>query len=365
LTRLFLIPFLLAGALAKPAIASAQVTPAAGVTPKNDTQSDKFGVTIFTDFTVQQSPKSTDADGNPITPNSFNVGRAYVNFTGTINHAISFRITPDIARESGSGSSINGSYTVRLKYAFAQFGLDDWMSTAGSWIRLGLQQTPWVDFEEGLYRYRFQGTVFPDRNSFLTSSDSGVSMRLTLSHNLGDIHFGVYNGEGYSKAEANNTKAFQIRASIRPMPTGALVARGLRVSGFYDADNYLKDGEKRRGLFNVSFEHSHFNFAAEYLAASDRTSVTKTVVKASGYSVWITPFFQQKGNGWEALLRFDGLTPNKNLDATRRNTIVGIAYWFPHPGGSASAAILLDYDYQTFPGTTKQQKIAVHGLVNF
>ena len=54
------------------------------------------------------------------------------------------------------------SLVFRIKYAYAQFNLDDWM-TRGSWVRLGIQQTPWVDFEEGIYRYRFQGTVFAER----------------------------------------------------------------------------------------------------------------------------------------------------------------------------------------------------------
>ena len=34
-----------------------------------------------------------------------------------------------------------------------------------SWVRLGIQQTPWVDFEESVYRYRFQGPIFTDREA--------------------------------------------------------------------------------------------------------------------------------------------------------------------------------------------------------
>src|SRR5207249_2908249 len=108
------------------------------------TPSIKVGVVIYADYTVQDQPKITDAGGSSVTPNSFNVGRSYINVTGNISHLIAFRITPDITRETGVGSSLNGSYTFRLKYAFAQFNFDDWM-TAGSWVRLGLQQTPYVD----------------------------------------------------------------------------------------------------------------------------------------------------------------------------------------------------------------------------
>src|SRR6476659_162997 len=97
---------------------AAQVTPAAGYTPPDDTPSVKVGATLFTDYTVVDNPKLKDADGNEVTSNAFNIGRAYINITGNISHLLAFRITPDIARETGVGSSLNGSYTFRVKYAF-------------------------------------------------------------------------------------------------------------------------------------------------------------------------------------------------------------------------------------------------------
>src|SRR5262245_58540264 len=155
-------------AIASPA--RAQVTPAAGYTPPDDTPRISVGATIFADYTVQQEPKITDADGNSRTLSQFQVGRSYINITGFISHSIAFRITPDITRASGTGSSVNGSYVYRLKYAFLQWNFDDFM-TRGSWARFGQQQTPYVDFMEGIYRYRFQGTIFEEREGFLSSSD--------------------------------------------------------------------------------------------------------------------------------------------------------------------------------------------------
>ena len=175
------------------------------------------GTTIFGDYTITDKPKGTDADGNEFTPNAFNIGRAYINVTGNISHVISFRVTPDIARESGTGSSLSGSYTFRLKYAFAQFNLDQWM-TRGTWARLGMQQTPWVDDEESIYRYRFQGTVFAEREGYLSSSDVGASFHYNLPGNYGDVHAGVYNGETYSKPEVNQEKGFMVRGAFRPLP---------------------------------------------------------------------------------------------------------------------------------------------------
>src|SRR6266542_4805912 len=80
---------------------AAQVTPAAGYVPPDDTPAIRVGAVIFTDFTVQQKPRIKDADGNDVTSSGFNLGRAYINVTGNISHNIAFRITPDITRASG------------------------------------------------------------------------------------------------------------------------------------------------------------------------------------------------------------------------------------------------------------------------
>src|SRR5689334_2456531 len=80
------IPALVAGIMAISTIARAQVTPAAGYTPPDDTPVIRIGATIFGDFTIQDKPKVTDADNNTVTLNQFNVGRAYINVTGNISH---------------------------------------------------------------------------------------------------------------------------------------------------------------------------------------------------------------------------------------------------------------------------------------
>ena len=153
ITRGVAVAIVCAGLLFHGSVVSAQVTPAAGYTPPDDTPTIKVGATIFADYTYQTAPDATDADGNSVDPNQFNVARAYINVTGNISHLLAFRITPDIVRQSGlvslaTGNSVTSdSLVYRLKYAYAQVNMDDWM-TKGSWVRLGMQQTPWVDFEE-------------------------------------------------------------------------------------------------------------------------------------------------------------------------------------------------------------------------
>ena len=349
--------------------ARAQVTPAAGYTPPDDTPSIKVGVTLFADYTIQQEPKIKDAAGNEVTLNSFNVARSYISVVGNISHLIAFRITPDVTRETGVGSSLNGSLTLRLKYGYAQFNLDDWM-TRGSWVRFGQQQTPWLDFMEGIYRYRFQGSVFTERDGFLSSSDFGVSFRYSLPGNYGDIHSGIYNGETYTQPEVNGQKGYMIRGTLRPLPMHP-VLRGLRVTGYWDQDAYLKNEDRRRGIINATFEHAYLNGSFEYLMAKDTRPVTTTprrteTADAHGWSAWVTP---KTTKGWEGLLRFDHLEPNTHAPGKRDRTIGGVAYWFPHQGNVATA-LLLDIDNTKSKDLVPtnppiQRRIALHMLLNF
>ena len=346
----------------------AQSTPAAANGGPDDTPSLRVGATLFLDYTVTEQPRIIDADGNRVTGNAFNVGRAYLNVTGNISRLVAFRVTPDIVRETGTGSALNGSLTFRLKYAYAQFNFDDWMQR-GSWARFGMQQTPWVDFIDNVYRYRFQGTTFEDREGILSSSDVGATFRYNFPGNYGDFHGGIYNGENYNRAEANDQKAVMLRGTVRPLPTHATL-RGLRVTAFYDHDAYVKQAERRRGILGFTYEHPYVNAGWNYLSTTDQTRTVTPRLDGHGFSAWATPK-TAKGHGWEGLLRYDHLVQeqaNAATDGQRRRTIAGVAYWFPRQG-SVSAAVLLDYervDNDNYsPSRSNERRWAVHTLVNF
>jgi hypothetical protein len=374
----------LAGAvlLATAPAAFAQVTPAAAYTPPDDTPSIKVGALIFADYTYQSLPTSTDAAGNMINLSSFNVSRAYINVTGNISHLVAFRITPDVTRESGTGSSLNGSLTYRLKYAFAQINLDDWLPK-GSWIRVGMQQTPYIDYTEGIYRYRFQGTIFPEREGYMSSSDAGVSFHSVLPDNYGDFHVGYYNGEGYSKAETNNEKGFMARLSIRPLPREPLL-KGWRVTGYVTVDNYMQNAERNRYILQTTYEHPYVNVGVDYLKTDDKASSALTngvdlnpTLKGTGVSFWATPKkVYASGASIEALVRYDHMEPGgaatattiTSPDALNERVIGGLAYWFPKHGG-VSAAIMFDVENVSYANWTPvkptSRKFFVHTLISF
>ncbi len=360
---------LAAAAVLSAGVVRAQVTPAAGYTPPDDTPKINVGITLFADYSYQDEPTVVDGDKNVIHRNAFNLTRAYINVTGSLSHWFSFRITPDIRVETGTGSSLSGNQTFRIKYGYGQVNFDDF-APKGSWFRFGLQQTPWIDYVDSIYRYRFQGTTFTDVEGFLISSDYGASARFAFPDNYGDVHLGFYNGDGYQSLNdqngVNNQKGIQIRASVRPAPAVPTV-RGLRVAGFYDSDHYFADAKRERFVGNVTFEHPYVNAGFEYLDAKDQASVTKTELARNGFSVWATP---RTPIGVEALLRYDELNTNKDPSPKpkKKRTVIGVAYWPPLQGGK-TVAFLVDYSEVKFSNTTpdpgKTKIYALHTLFNF
>ena len=362
--------------------AAAQVTPAAGYNPPDDTPSIKIGATIFADYTYQSKPTSTDAAGNTINPSSFNVARAYLNVTGNLSHIVAFRVTPDVTRETGSGSSLNGSLTLRLKYAYAQINLDDWLP-AGSWIRVGQQQTPYIDYTEGIYRYRFQGNIFPERQGYMSSSDVGVSFHSVLPDNYGDFHLGYYNGEGYSKAEVNNEKGFMARLSVRPIPRDPIM-KGWRVTGYMTLDHYMENAQRNRYVVQTTYEHRFVNVGVDFLKTKDKASSALTngvdlnpTLTGTGIAFWATPKKGfANGSSLEGLIRYDHMKPGgavsggviNSPDGINKEIIGGVAYWFPRKG-NVSYAVMFDIDSATYsdwlPVKPTSTKYYVHTLLNF
>ena len=111
--------------------------------------------------------------------NSFDVTRAYLNINAQMADRVRFRFTPD-----APGDRRNSRWVTEFasKCAFPQ------VDNVGprSWIRFGLAQTPWLDFEESVNRYRVQGTMFSEREGLIPgSADFGAGCCRLLPGNYG------------------------------------------------------------------------------------------------------------------------------------------------------------------------------------
>ncbi|MGE0814639.1 MAG: hypothetical protein AB7O28_15550 [Vicinamibacterales bacterium] len=329
---------LLIGCLAIPALARAQTAPpappsqpapAAVQTTAPEYPAVRIGMVSYLQY--------DDEIENQGGLNAFDVTRAYVNINAQVSRNVRFRFTPDVRRVTDG--SLNGTLTVRVKYAFAEF--DD--TTHGAWLRVGMHQTPWLDFEESINRYRVQGTMFAERDGLIPgSADFGVSYFRPLPHGFGEFHVGVYNGEGYAHAESNKYKSVEGRLTVRPLPARGL-AKGLRLSGFYNAGWYDHDQPRRLGILMASFEHPHLVATVQHLAATEHPLPTATDdTDRSGSSAFLE--VRQGAQGWAGLARFDHFDPDRQRpgDAHDR-TVAGGAYWFVWPRARVGVVTTLEY----------------------
>jgi hypothetical protein len=306
-----------------PSVALAQsppaqpVPPAAPAQPATPPEPQYPIVTVGVLSYLQYDAELKNRDGY----NAFDVTRGYINITGDVAKNVRFRITPDLRRVSDG--SLAGSLVFRVKYAFAEF---DNLLGDKSWLRFGVHQTPWLDFEESINRYRVQGQMFAEREGLIPGSgDFGVGYLTPLPGNYGEINVGVYNGEGFTRAEANKFKSVQGRATFRPFPKAA-IAKGLRLSGFYDAGWYDQGRPRRHGIVMASFEHTHFVGTAQGVAATERPTPLPVDAEPRGYSAFAE--VRQGLQGWAGLVRFDHFDPDRlTADNSDRRVIAGVAYW--------------------------------------
>jgi hypothetical protein len=316
-TRFFLTCALVLGCVAS---SGAQTAPAPSPAPpaaEPDYPIIRVGVLSYVQYDAEL--KNRDAF------NTFDLTRAYLNVNGQLAKNVRFRFTPDVRRVTDS--SLAGSLVLRVKYAFVEL---DNITAARSWVRFGAHQTPWLDFEESINRYRVQGTMFSEREALIPgSSDFGVGYFTPLGKYI-DIQTGVYNGEGYTQTDVNKYKSAQGRLTLRPF-AGRGVANGLRLSGFYNAGWYAANRPRRLGIVMGSFEHTNVVATLQYLKATENPSAAAPRdIDRNGSSGFVE--IRQGVNGWAALARVDRLDPDRALARnSQRRVIAGGAYWFVWP----------------------------------
>lgn len=280
--------------------------------------------------------------------NSFDITRAYINVKVKLPGNFQARITPDVVRESATEptqTTLFGSLVYRLKYAYLEW--DD-MTTPKSWIKFGLHQTPWLDFEEGINRYRFQGKMVAEREGLIPgSADFGVGYLQTIPGDFGEVNASLVNGEGYASPEANKYKSGQARVTIRPIPM-VDDAKGLRLSYFYDYGEYAQNQLKQLGIGMLSYENEYVVFTGQYLKSRYKSGTTLLV--AEGYSLFAEA---RSPWGWAAIARVDHIDPNADKGGdTHTRQIYGLAYWLAWKG--ANVGLLLDDEQVSYEAGAKK-----------
>ena len=295
--------------------------PAAAQAPAAQAPQVTVGGVVYTQY------QYTDA---AVHTNTFDVTRAYVNVLGRFSGGITTRVTADII-PSGVTNQV-----VRLKYAFAA-----WTPSGSSLTyKLGMMQTPFVDFEETLWDYRMQGTIAVDRNGALTSSDIGFGVDGKWNNDQVNGQVAVVNGEGYSGGTGDFHKDLEARVSVRVMTTNdASRVGGLRLTGYAGVGKYgpaFAGNDRNRFLGQVSYRSQLLTLAGEYVSRKDSTQ-TGSIISAFGV-------YHLTNSKIAVIGRVDIVDPNTSV-ANNKNTriIGGVSYQL-----SPNVRLLADLDRQSF-----------------
>ncbi len=273
---------------------------------------------------------ATSADTAGVHQNAFDVTRAYLNFTHSFDHGIATRITGDIYRDA------NGSINYRLKYAYFTW------TPKNSHVdfRFGQTQTPWLDWDEGLWGYRMQGPMALDRNHYITSSDIGLAMDGSWAEHKFDIQLSAMNGEGYHAGEGDQHKDISARASLRLLKSDEGGSRGgLRVTVYGQTGHHVGGAARDRLIGMLSYKSKVLLLAGE--AASMKDGSTK------GRMVTLFGTLTPKDSKVGIIGRVDILDPNTSVsnDGNTR-VIAGVSYDL-----SPNVKLLADVDHVSYQGT--------------
>jgi hypothetical protein len=267
----------------------------------------------------------------PVHNNTFDVTRSYVNVLGRFTGGLATRVTLDIL------PSVATSQFYRLKYAFAA-----WTPTGSKLTyKLGMIQTPYVDFEETLWDYRMQGSIAVDRNGKMTSSDIGAGIDGTWNNEQVNAQVAIVNGEGYSGGTGDFRKDLEGRVSVRLQPTNdPSRVGGLRVTGYAGIGKATGGADRNRFLGLLSYRTREYTLAGEYVATKDG-AVDGSIISAFGV-------YHFPGGKNAAIARLDVYDPDTNVGANKLTRIIaGVSHQL-----TPNARLLADLDRVKLQGAT-------------
>src|SRR5688500_13414267 len=325
-------------ALSGPAWAQAPERPAPPPSTTTTFPAVTFGVQSF----LQYRAELHEMDGY----NAFDVTRGYFNVQARLSDRVKVRFTPDV--RPTTDVNLDRNLALRLEYASL-----DVQATDGVAIMFGLHEMPWLTFEESLNRYRVLGPLFAERLGLIPGpSDLGASIKATGART--EVHVGVYNGEGYGRAEADRYKSLDGRATFRPFAEDS-AAGNVSISGFYQYGWYARDRPRNVAIVMGSDDNTTVVATAQYLSATDNPFVAVDVQRR-GMS-----FFgevRQGPTGWAGVGGVDFFDPDaSNESDSRRRLIFGGAHWNQVGRGRLGVVVTLEQASRTIDSQLLERRL--------
>lgn len=330
--------------LSAPALAQSPENPTA--TPQTASPAVTFGILSF----LQYAAELHEEDGY----NAFDVTRGYFDVHARLNDRVRARFTPDVRPTTDATLATN--LALRLEYAYLEADVTDKSS-----IVFGMHETPWITFEESTNRYRVQGPMFAEREGLIPGpSDVGASF--WTRGERAEFHVGIYNGEGYGRAEEDKYKSVQGRGTVRAY-ADATAETSVHISGFYSYGWYARDRPRNVGIVMATYEQPHAVVTAQYLSATDNPFVARDVQRR-GMS-----FFGEgrKGpTGWAGIGRLDLFDPDgSNGSDSQRRYMFGGAHWSQWGRGRLGVVVSLEQLYRTANSQLLERRLLAQTHIEF
>jgi hypothetical protein len=326
--------------------AMAQTTPDDATRPATNYPSVTFGVVSF----LQYAAELHESDGY----NSFDVTRGYLNIHARLSERVRVRFTPDV--RPTTDASLDRNLALRLEYASLDVQVSENVA-----VMFGLHEMPWLTFEETTNRYRVLGPLFSERLGLLPgATDLGASIKYAGERT--EVHFGVYNGEGYGRAEIDKYKSIDGRGSFRPFSEDSELGK-VTISGFYQYGWYARDRPRNVAIAMGTYENTNMMMSAQFLQATDNPFIAADVQRR-GLS-----FFgegRQGETGWAGIVGLDLFKPDvDNEGDTRRRLVFGGAHWSELGRGRLGVVISLDQEYQTSNSQLLSRRLLAQTHIEF
>jgi len=237
-------------------------------------------------FVSAVNRKDSSAGVTTIQSQSVNLDRAYLGIKYYFDDDWMMRITYDAAAETGK---LGKAQNVFLKYAY----LEGKLAGDAAVLRLGQSHTPWIDYEQGLWKHRYVSKVMIDEYKMDSSSDLGVGLKGKVD--MFNYFVTVSNGNGYGAPTTNKGNNagldFNARVGVEPIK-GLTIDAGMK-SGYNGTKLSAVNGaaavagtKQDMTQFMVTYGMGHdFRVGANYIN-SKSTPAAAVGVTTKGYGIW-------------------------------------------------------------------------------
>jgi len=294
------------------------------------------------------------------------VDRAYLGVKYYFNDDWMMRITTDVHVDTNLAKKNSNIF---LKYAYVEGKL----AGKAAVLRLGQSHTPWIDYEQHLWKHRYVSKVFIDTKGFDASSDLGIGLKGKLADGLVEYWITETAGAGYShpgmhKDVVNGTwakgvNAFDLDSRISFFPVKGMtldfqLRSGYKGTKYWDTANSQTTPGTKHTLYQVmaTYGEGHdWRAGVNYVSEkSDRKAdalngVTARQDKTNGYALWA---WANMGDGMGAFGRYEYDKVKRTGTAIQPKTtryLLGVEY---SPVKHVSFSLAYDYSKTSDSGFT-------------